>query len=431
MSGKIIINFQKFIPKNILKVLYLCSQVAEKQSLKIFLIGGIVRDIILNIDNFDIDITVQGNSVDFAYLLEETYPKIFKIKEIHEKFKTAKVIFYINNEEIKIDLASARKESYPYPGSLPLVEEIGCELYEDVKRRDFSINSMALSLNKDNFGELIDYLDGYDDINKKLIRVLHPESFKDDPTRIIRALKFRVRFGYKLDKFTKDLQDKCLESGMFNNLCGERIKAEIKQTFNLNKSKCMEIFLSENIYRLLDKDIKISGSFSKICESIVSEYFNFINPDFIWLIYLGVLFSDFFKADFSKNKINEIAQNLYLSNIETDILTGTKRLLENSELIKKASSNFEIYKFFEGLMLESILILLIKEPELKEKINLYFKKLKDIKIYTTGEILISLGLKPGPVFKEILGSLLKAKLNGEFFSEKEEIKFLKKLITKK
>jgi len=253
-------ELEKFIPENIIEVLSICSQAAEKRSLKIFLIGGIVRDIIIcearvksrkgndqfslnalntftGNNHFDVDITVQGNAVDFAYFLEETYPDICKIKEIHEKFKTAKV-FFVGDE--KIDIASTRKESYPYPGSLPTVEEIGCELYEDVKRRDFSINSMALSLNKDSFGDLIDYLGGYDDIKEKKIRVLHPESFIDDPTRIIRALKFRIRFGYELDESTKRLQNKCLESGMFDNLCGERIKAELKQTFNLNKSEGMD-----------------------------------------------------------------------------------------------------------------------------------------------------------------------------------------------
>lgn len=464
-------EFEKIVPENVKKTLYLCSQAAEKLSLRIFLIGGAVRDLIAGKNHFDTDITVQGNAVEFAYFLEKIYclnqkncklikggdchPDICKIKEIHESFGTVKIIFCLNSRyceqnkiihqplnkwiassqapsndnytpEVEIDIASTRKESYPYPASLPQVEEIGCNLYEDVKRRDFSINSMALSLNKDTFGDLTDYLGGYKDIKEKKIRVLHPESFIDDPTRIIRALKFRVRFDYELDEFTKKLQENCLESGKFDNLCGERIKSELKQTFNLNKAQILEIFMQENIYRLVDTNIKTSENLAETCESVILEYLNYINPDFIWLIYLGVLFSEF-----SGNKILKIAEKLYLSGVETAVLTEAKTLLEKSNLIiknLKNCANFEIYEFFEGFMPESILILIIKKSDLKKKADLYLKELKDIKIHTTGQNLIDLGLKPGPVFSEILRMLLKAKINGEFSSKEDEEKFLKVML---
>ena len=457
-------ELENLVPLNVIKALDVCSQAAEKLSLRIFLIGGAVRDIIIDKNHFDTDISVQGNAIEFARLLEQNYPDICKIKEIHENFGTTKVIFYINekiatshlqdaphNDEnlIILDIASTRKESYPYPGSLPKVDEIGCDLYDDVNRRDFSINSMAISLNKENFGDLTDYLGGYDDIKQKKIRILHEKSFIDDPTRIIRALKFRVRFSYDLDETTKQLQENCLDSGMFDNFCGERIKSELKQTFNLvrsgsvsrsgcdeqamqaelilNKAEIMEIFIRENIYRLVDKDINnnwIASSQAprndKPIQNIVSEYLSFINYDFFWLIYLGVMLSDF-----SNEKINQIAQKLYLSSMETEVLTGAKDLLNKTNC---GQANFEIYEFFEKFMPESILICLIKKPELKEKADLYFKKLKDIKIYTTGETLINLGVKPSPVFGEILRKLLKARINGEFFSEEEEKEFIKKIL---
>ncbi|MEI8390056.1 MAG: hypothetical protein WCG23_09250 [bacterium] len=437
-------EFEKIVPEKVRKVLYLCSRMADKLSLRLFLIGGVVRDIIIceedlnsfaGKNHFDTDITVQGNAVDFANYIEKTclydidlkddksFSEIYKIKEIHEKFKTVKVLFTMDNKEIELDIASTRKESYPYPGSLPFVEEIGCVLYEDVKRRDFSINSMALSLNKEDFGDLTDYLGGYEDIKQKKIRILHEKSFVDDPTRIIRALKFRVRFNYELDETTKQLQENCLASGLFDNACGERIKLELKQTFNLNKTECLDLFINENIYRLIDKNIKISKNIYENCESVILEYLKYINPDFIWLIYLGVML-----CNFSENKILEIAEKLYLSNIETDILTKAQILFAKPETIKL---NFEIYEFFEGLMPESILIYLIKKPDLKEKVNLYLNKFKDIKIYTTGQSLIDLGLKPGPVFGEILRALLKARINGEFFSEEEEKEFLKTLMLSK
>ncbi len=415
-------ELENAVSENMLKVIYLCSEAADSFPVSVFLIGGAVRDVIIGKNHFDTDITVQGDALEFACFLEKKYPDICKIKEIHDKFGTAKLVFSINNQQIDIDVAGTRKETYPYPGSLPKVEEIGCELYEDVKRRDFSINSMALSINKNDFADLTDYLGGYDDIKNKKIRVLHPSSFIEDPTRIIRALKFRVRFDYELEESTKILQNKCLDSGMFDNFCGERIKSELKQAFNLNRPEIMEIFLQENIYKLVNKDINIPESVQNLaenCEKTALEYLKFLKPDFIWLIYLGVLLTDF-----SQEKIADIAYNLYLSGIETEILTGAAILSEKAEEIEQASSNYEIYQSFEGFLPEAILILLIKTPQLKEKINLHLKKFKKIKIYTTGQNLIDLGLKPGPLFGEILGKLLKAKINGEFSSKEEEKKFL-------
>jgi len=427
MSGKNLKKeLEKAVPENILKAVYICADAADNAGISVFLIGGAVRDIIIGKKFFDTDITVQANAVKFAEFLEKTYPDKCKIKEIHEKFGTAKILFSINGEQIDIDLASTRKESYPYPASLPLVEEIGCELYEDVKRRDFSINSMAVALNKANFGELIDFMGGYEDVLNKNIRILHNKSFIDDPTRIIRALKFRVRFNYELEKNTKKLQEKCLKSGMFDNLCGERIKSELKQSFNLNNPEIMEIFLNENIYKLVNKNLNMPDSveeFANSCAKTISAYSKFINPGFIWLVYLGVLL-----LEFPQEKIAEISYNLYLSGIETEILNGAGILFKNSASIEQDLTNYEIYESFEGFLPESIMILMIAKPHLQEKACLYFKKFKNIKIYTTGQTLIDSGLKPGPIYGEILSKLLKAKINEEFSNKEEEKQFLKSLI---
>ena len=411
-------ELEALIPANTLKALYLCSEAAGKLSLNIYLIGGAVRDIILGKNHFDTDITVHGNAVDFARFLEKTFPKNCKVKEIHDAFKTAKVFFCINEDNVEIDLASTRKESYPYPASLPFVEEIGCNLYEDVIRRDFSINSMSLSINRENFGDLIDYLNGYEDLQNRKIKILNNKSFIDDPTRIIRALKFRVRFDCKLDKKTKILQDECLDSGRFDNLCGERIKSELKQTFNLNSQQALQIFMRENIYRLLEKDLCTN---IPVIEEIINCYLVFINTDFAWLIYVGIMLTDL-----SAEKIKQKAECLYLTNPETEILTEAKKLLEKEVYI---DTPFSIYEFFEDFPIESIIIFLIKNPKQVENVELYLKKLKDINIFTTGKDLIEMGLAPGESFGKILREVLKAKINGEFSTREEESNFLKNIIS--
>ena len=162
----------------------------------LYYIGGVVRDKILRQPSFDIDITYIGNAIEFAKNIPDA-----EILQINEPFGTVRIKY--NKEEI--DIASTRSEIYPQKGHLPVVQNIGCSLKEDVLRRDFTINAMAQSTLT---GEIIDYTNGLEDIKTKTLRVLHDNSFIDDPTRIVRALKFAVRFNFELDKHSKKLQDK-------------------------------------------------------------------------------------------------------------------------------------------------------------------------------------------------------------------------------
>jgi len=413
-------ELKNFVCENTMKVFELLSETAEKFSPDkgLFLIGGTVRDILLNqkkIKNFDIDIVFEGNAVEFARFAEKTFPKIIKIKEIHEDFKTAKILFVFENFSEEIDIASTRKEIYPISAALPELTETGCSLAEDVLRRDFTINSLGISLQKQNFGELKDFLGGYDDILAKKIKILHPKSFIDDPTRIIRALKFRVRFDFELEENTKLLQNEVISSKKFDNLCGERIKSEFKQTFNLNSFKVQQIFVKEQIYSLIDTEI---SNFPKISD-LLEKYADYFNKENIWLIYLGL-----FIRKFSKEKITKLAKKLNLSNFEKEILLNIEQILTNAKKLNKNCSNFEIYEFFRNFSNEAVVAFLSTDIGFEKMIKLYLKDLKEIKIYTTGDDLIKRGLKPDPSIGKTLNILLKAKINGEFFTKTEEIHFL-------
>lgn len=423
-------EYKKNVSNEIKKVLNLCSVVADKISLPIFLVGGVVRDVIIGKKSFDIDITVEENAVEFSSFLKKEYPDIFKIKEIHEDFKTTKVIFNIDNKVIELDIASTRKELYRYPASLPEIREIGCKIEDDILRRDFTINSMALSLNKKTFCKLIDPLNGYDDLNKRKIRIIHPLSFIDDPARIIRALKFSIRFDSRIETATKQLAKSCIKSELFNNSGGERIKSEIKQTFNLNKAECLNRFIQEKIFFFIDKDILIPQNYKKLslkCQNTIFQYKNFLSSgDSIWLIYLGILL-----AKSSEDQICLICERLHLSGFETEILLGSKSILNKIDLIKSAQTRFEIYEQFERYFFESIIISLIyiNDKDIENKISLYLNNLQNIKIYTSGKTLIEIGLMPGPVFGEILRELLQAKINQKINTEKDEEEYIKNFIS--
>jgi len=239
-------NYNSYFSSEFKEIFKLCSQTAFKNGYRLYLIGGLVRDMLLNEKSNDIDITVKGDAIEFAHLLEKELN--VKILSIHKDFGTAKVL--INGE--KIDLASTRSETYPKKGHLPQVAEIGCSLEKDVLRRDFTINSLALSLNEDNFAQLIDYVGGFEDLKAKKVKILHEKSFIDDPTRILRALKYSTRLGFEVEGHSLKLQEEYLENINYD-MCCKRVKNEIKKTFEANSQKAFDIFIGQKIYKLITK----------------------------------------------------------------------------------------------------------------------------------------------------------------------------------
>lgn len=232
----------------------------------LYYIGGVVRDEFLGKESFDTDYCYEGNAIDFA--------KNLNVVKENPDFGTVRVQY----NEKQIDIASTRTESYPRKGHLPVINEIGCPLVEDMKRRDFTINAMA---KRTSDGEIIDYLNGAKDIESKKLRILHNGSFIDDPTRIVRGLKFSVRFGFELEENTKNLQNEYLDNINYD-MSYHRLKKELIETFSLNKQCVFEEFIRQNIFRLLGKE-QPDVPFNIPIESILKEY----SGEYIWLIYLS------------------------------------------------------------------------------------------------------------------------------------------------
>ena len=282
---------------------------------KLYYIGGIVRDEILGIPSLDTDFCYEGNAIDFA-----KNNGLNIIKE-NPDFGTVRVL--INDKEV--DIASTRCETYPKVGHLPQVNNIGCSLKEDLSRRDFTINALAKNTIS---GEITDYFSGLTDLSNKKLRVLHDRSCIEDPSRIIRGLKFSVRFNFEIDEYTKKLQDEYLENINYD-LSFHRLKKELKETFNLNKRVAFEKFVEQKIYKLLSKDQVLFNY--EIDEKLISV----LSPQNVWLVYLG-LFD--------------------LTNFE---LTAEESLIINSyQAIKnfEPTNSYEIYKLFNNQPIEALLM---------------------------------------------------------------------------
>ena len=178
------------LPKRVFSKLEQAGELADHMGVSAFVVGGFVRDLLLGIENLDLDLVIEGDGIAFARALGRREKARVKV---HERFGTAVVMF---PEGFKLDVATARTEYYEYPAALPTVEP--SSIKKDLYRRDFTINTMAVRLNKGEFGALIDFYGGRRDLKEKTIRVLHSLSFIEDPTRVFRAIRFEQRFGFHL-----------------------------------------------------------------------------------------------------------------------------------------------------------------------------------------------------------------------------------------
>ena len=244
------------------------------QDKNLYYIGGVVRDEILGIPSLDMDLCYEGDAIKFAK------DKCLNIIKTNPDFGTVRVA--LGNKSI--DIASTRTETYPQKGHLPKVANIGCTLKEDLKRRDFTINAMA---KRTTDGELIDCFNGLKDIEQKTLRVLHNDSFIDDPTRIIRGLKFSVRFGFELSKATLKLQEEYLNNINYD-MSYHRIRKELIETFSLNKEDVFDRFIEQKIYKLLGADIKVPNINGKNIKHAIGDY----SSEHIWFIYIAPLLTE-------------------------------------------------------------------------------------------------------------------------------------------
>lgn len=393
---------------------------------KLFYIGGVVRDELLDKQSIDIDITYVGNAIEYC-------SKFGEVIQINPDFGTVRVKIpssphreiadfvpstgsghnvpeELNN--VIVDFASTRSETYPKKGHLPVVEKIGCSLKEDVLRRDFTINALAKSITT---GEIVDYVGGLKDLKNKKLRVLHDNSFIDDPTRIIRGLKFAMRFNFELEEHTKKLQDEYLKNINYD-MSYKRIKKELIETFNAplsnitkeyKKQRTFEKFINEKIYKLVTPNdveipsINIEELIEKYCLDIDCHVANTPrNDEHIWLIYVGVL------KDLSRLPLTKIEQKI-LDDVPQNIL----------------NSDFELYKTFENAKIETILLYAILKDQKGAKH--YLDNLRNIKISINGKDLQNLGISPSPQYQEIFDEVLKAKLKNPKMTKEDELKIAK------
>lgn len=416
------------LPEELQNLIQEASLTAKEAGVSAYLVGGFVRDLIVGAGNFDLDIVVEGDGISFA----EKFAEKLKAKFIcHRRFGTATITLA---HHLKIDIATARKESYLEPAALPVVE-FG-SLKDDLKRRDFTINALALDIKKENFGKIIDLFQGYDDILNGKIRFLHDLSFIDDPTRILRAIRFEKRFNFKIE----DKTFKCLKEAvglkMLEKVQPQRLRDELilllKEEKPIKYIKRLEELTG---LRFLSHQLRISNRTYDFLESCQKElrwfdknYQNRRKMD-NWLVYFAALIDSLSVKD-----TNYLLKLFVFRKGEDLRILSFKNIDKNfiKQLSNKRIKPSEIYEMLDPLSYEVIILIKAKydNVNIQEYIKDFFTVYNDMRILISGHDLRRLGVAAGPFYQKIFKKVLAAKLNGSVSTYEEELKFIEELINK-
>ncbi len=413
------------LPHRLVTVLEEAGQLADRQEVPLFVVGGCVRDLLLGIENLDLDLVVEGDGIAFARKLGEALHARVKV---HERFGTAIVLL---PDGFKLDVATARMEYYEYPTALPTVEQ--SSIKKDLYRRDFTINALAVRLNGKGFGDVIDFYGGQRDLNDKVIRVLHGLSFVEDPTRVFRAIRFETRFGFRLGKDTAALIAGAVKMNLFQRLSGHRLLEELKLLLSERKPKQAIKRLAElNLLKFIHPKLSWSDRLDRLLAALEEavHWYRLLYLDRkmeVWLVYMmGLL------ELLPERAVKDVFKRFPFSEQEAGRLKTARvgchnvvRRLASQRPIKPA----EVHHLLSGLSDETLLLLMAKSKgeTVKRHVSAFLTTYQHMKPILTGSDLKAMGLKPGPQFKRILDQLLDARLNEEVKTELEEKDLVKRL----
>ena len=406
------------LPESLIKLLKEFGHIADMLGYNAYLVGGLVRDIFLKHKNLDVDIVVEGDGIKFAQEFARNHEA--RVRS-HRKFGTAVLIF---PDGFKVDVATARIEYYESPGAPPIVETSSLKL--DLYRRDFTINTLAIKLNKRHYGTLIDYFGAQKDIKEKVLRVLHNLSFVEDPTRMLRAVRFEQRFGFKIGKLTLALLKNAAKMNWVETLASHRIFLELKLILKEQEpSSTIRRMNKLKLLKFISPDVKLTENIQDLLEEInkVIAWYNLLyleEPFEPWKLYWYGLTSQLNAKAFEKlTKDMGINRKMALQRKSGD------RLLNS--LFKFDGTNYQLYTLLLPYDTETLLYLMAraKTEKMRRLISFFFTKLKGKKALVDGKELLQIGLKSGPVFREVFDSLLEARLNNLTKTRDDEIRFVK------
>ena len=410
MSANYIAILEQHLTPETFSLLEAVGEVASCMGVHLYLVGGSVRDILLGRAPDDLDLVVEGDAVRVA---SEAAEKLDGQVLAHSQFGTATLKVSAG----RLDLASARVETYPRPGALPQVRS--GTLRQDLARRDFSINAMAVALSGDDAGELVDLFGGRQDLQAGLIRVLHDGSFIDDATRILRAVRYEQRLGLNLEENTLRLLEQALRKGILATVSGDRLRHELETILDepeplktLLRARELRVFWS--LYPAL-RDVPY-------LERLVGRP---VEEPLVYLAALSYHLRPVEKFGF----IYRLNMPTRWADVASDAVT-----LRTHELAlgQRDISPVEVCRLLDPLSPVSLQagLLLADEGPVKRNLERYLNELRYVKPSLTGDDLLLLGIPEGPLVGEALSLLRQARLEGKASTRRDEIELVKEFMEK-
>jgi len=433
-----VVLLKQVLPAGHLELLHRIAEEAVNHGLPLYIIGGFIRDLFVGQVGLDFDLVVEGNAIAFARAISRKYGG--KVT-VHSHFGTASwqpdekkltdhnLEGFAGGNLAPLDFVTARSETYLHPGALPTVR--GGTLIDDLRRRDFTINTLALRLDGDHFGQLIDQLGGLEDLKRGIVRVLHRESYIDDPTRMLRAVRYEKRYDFKIAP--EDLELITEAKTHLGELSGERLRHELDLI--LAEDKAVEMLthmdsldILKEIHPLLSWDAARTRAFEELNQPKPDEWKDVPNllhvPQRVGLRYLVWL------GSLTPAGIHELASRLdFPASLREALLSLILLRADLPKLVNAKAS--EAVSRLEGIPLPVICAAsILAGDDARKVLENYLTTWRHIRQKTTGHDLIRRGLPPGPSYTYILSNLRKAWLDGDLKNDEEEKILLEELVRK-
>ncbi|MDD5467406.1 MAG: CBS domain-containing protein [Anaerolineales bacterium] len=443
-------RLERVLPPARVALLRAVAEMARENQAALYIVGGFVRDLLLETLSTDFDLVVEGDAISLAHDLSRRFGG--RVTS-HRRFGTAKwhikKIKSVLMEGLKgyrverrnlpqewasdqlpdtLDLVTARTEFYNYPTALPLVERGSIKL--DLHRRDFTINTLALRLDGCHYGELHDYWGGLNDLHNGLVRVLHSLSFVDDPTRILRAVRFEQRFAFRIEARTLALILEALP--LLERVSGDRIRHELNSILSealvvemlsrlhelnllhaIHPELTWDAWLREKIQALVSAEIEAGWDITGLDPGTLRQ-------DLIYSLLLLRL---------PRESAQRLMERLKLSAQLREVIDAAIRLWNRTAELEGATPS-QVAELLNGISILSVyaVYLGVDDQGVRERLRSYAVEWRRITPFIDGNRLRAMGVPPGPIYKEILQKLRAARLNGEITQESQELALLERLL---
>jgi tRNA nucleotidyltransferase (CCA-adding enzyme) len=406
-------------------LLQTAGRLADEAGLSVYAVGGLVRDLLMGRTSADIDLVVEGDGIAFARVLARELDGTVRA---HQAFGTATVAL---PDEMAIDVATARAETYAQPAALPDV--VPGSIMQDLFRRDFTVNAMAIRLNAKRFGELLDPFGGQRDLQARRIRTLHARSFIDDPTRLFRAVRFEARLGFRMDQGTLAQCRKAEREHLPERLSGHRLLNELRlMLVEANPDRQMARLHTARLLRFVHPKLAWTPTQARVFEAVRAAGERYQNIDKtknveMWLALFMVLAEGLpaRALDDTLTRLAVPAREAEQVRTVHDKASAILRSLARRPPLKPSA----IHRLLAGLAGEALCVLMAKASSeaVRKRLLAYLENYRKVTLLVTGTDLKALGLRPGPAYKKILVRLLDARLDGEVRSKADELRLAAKL----